>query len=283
MMRAPIFMTLLALVLGTAYAGADGMRDMDKMAAEHQGDHPTATPAATTAPKIPVTGENVVYGEVGGKKLNGFLARPKGVSGPLPGIIVIHEWWGLNDNIRDMARRLAGEGYAALAVDLYGGAKADTPDQATALMQAAMKDMAAGQDNLHQAYNYLATAQHAPRIGVIGWCFGGGWSLATALLLPDKIAATVIYYGHLETDRAKLATLKMPILGFFGGQDGSIPVATIRQFESTLKELGKSVEIHIYENAKHAFANASGGNYNAEAASDSWKRTVEFLARNLKK
>jgi carboxymethylenebutenolidase len=279
-------MTLLALVLGTTHVGADGigdMSDMNKMAAEHQGDHPTATPAATTAPKTAVTGENVVYGEAGGKQLHGFLARPKGVSGPLPGILVIHEWWGLNDNIRDMARRLAGEGYAALAVDLYGGAKADTAEQATALMQAAMKDMAAGQDNLRQAYNYLSTAQHAPRIGVIGWCFGGGWSLATALLLPDKIAATVIYYGHLETDRAKLATLQMPILGFFGGQDGSIPVATIRQFESTLKELGKSVEIHIYENAKHAFANASGGNYNAEAAADSWKRTVEFLARNLKK
>jgi len=270
-------------ILGATSAGADTLGDFEKMAAEHQGDHPAPTPAAQTAPSTAVSGENVVYGEVGGKQLHGFLARPKNAAGSLPGIIVIHEWWGLNDNIRDMARRLAGEGYAALAVDLYGGATADTPDKATALMQGVLKDMAPGVANVRQAYTYLKTTQHAPRVGVIGWCFGGGWSLATALALPDKIAATVINYGHLETDRAKLAPLKMPILGFFGGQDQSIPAASIQQFESTLKELGKPVEIHVYPDAKHAFANPSGGNYNAQAATDSWKRTVDFLARNLKK
>jgi carboxymethylenebutenolidase len=279
-MKANLFLTLLFLLAGAVCAGAD---DLQRMAAEHKGDSPKPTAAAKTAPSAEVTGEEVAYGEVGGKKLHGFLARPKGASGPLPGIIVIHEWWGLNDNIRDMARRLAGEGYAALAVDLYGGAKADTPDQATQLMQAAMKNMPAGQENLRQAYHYLTAEQHAPRVGVIGWCFGGGWSLATALLFPDKINATVIYYGHLETDPARLKTLQMPILGFFGGQDGSIPVASVQQFESTLKGLGKSVETHVYPNAKHAFANASGGNYQPEAATDAWKRTVEFLARNLKK
>ncbi|HZF10922.1 MAG TPA: dienelactone hydrolase family protein [Thermoanaerobaculia bacterium] len=284
-MKASIFtlFVLLFSALGATFAGADTLGDAATMAAEHQGDHPAPTPAARTAPSTAVTGETVVYGEVSGKKLHGFLARPKGTAGPLPGILVIHEWWGLNDNIRDMARRLAGEGYAALAVDLYGGATADTPEKATALMQAALKDMAAGEANVRQAYLYLSAEQHSPRVAVIGWCFGGGWSLATALALPDKIAATVIYYGHLETDRAKLAPLKMPILGFFGGQDQSIPAASIQQFESTLKEQGKAVEIHVYPNAKHAFANASGGNYNPEAAADSWKRTVDFLAKNLKK
>jgi carboxymethylenebutenolidase len=294
-MKAQIVLTLLAVLLGAVggaradaantanTANTDGRGDFEKMAAEHQGDHPTATPAARTAPSTAVTGENVVYGEVGGKKLHGFLARPQGASGPLPAIIVIHEWWGLNDNIRDMARRLAGEGYAALAVDLYGGAKADNPDQAMQLMQAAMKDKPAGEANVRAAYHYLTADQHATRVGVIGWCFGGGWSFSTALLLPDKLAATVIYYGPgLPTDKSRLAPLKMPILGFFGGQDQSIPVASVRQFEAALKELGKPVEIHIYENAKHAFANASGGNYNAEAATDSWQRTVAFLAKNLK-
>jgi len=152
-------------------------------------------------------------------------------------------------------------------------------------MQAALKDMAAGEANVRQAYLYLSAEQHSPRVAVIGWCFGGGWSLATALALPDKIAATVIYYGHLETDRAKLAPLKMPILGFFGGQDQSIPAASIQQFESTLKEQGKAVEIHVYPNAKHAFANASGGNYNprppptpGSGRSISWRRTSRSRA-----
>jgi carboxymethylenebutenolidase len=261
---------------------SDSEQHMHRMAAEHWGDRPTASPAATTPPAQPVTGQAVVYGQVGGKPITGFLARPQNAKGPLPGILVIQEWWGLNDNIRDMARRLAGEGYEALAVDLYGGATAASPDQAMQLMQAVMKDPEPAKANLHQAYDYLKAHEHAPKVGVIGWCFGGGWALETALMLPDKIAAAVIYYGHLTTDRTALAKLQMPILGFFGAKDQSIPVASVREFESTLKSLGKPVEIHIYEDAGHAFANPSGNNYRPQAASDAWQRTVAFLAKNLK-
>ncbi len=264
---------------------ADEETHLRNMAAEHRGDRPDATPAATTAPAQPVTAAPVAYGQAGqaaGKPISGFLARPQAAKGPLPALIVIHEWWGLNDNIRDVTRRLAGEGYTALAVDLYGGASATSPDQATRLMQGVMKDPAAARMNLRQAYDYLATHEHAPKVGVIGWCFGGGWSLNTALLLPDKIAATVIYYGHPTTDRAQLATLGMPIIGFFGAKDQSIPVASVREFESTLKSLGKPVEIHVYDDAGHAFANPSGTNYRPQAAADAWTRTVAFLAHALK-
>ncbi|HXO18813.1 MAG TPA: dienelactone hydrolase family protein [Thermoanaerobaculia bacterium] len=281
-MRSHLLLAFLTLLFSMVH-GADADTDAQRIAAAHEGDRPDATPAARTAPSVPVTGENVVYGEAAGKKLNGFLARPAGAKGPLPGLIVIHEWWGLNDNIRDMARRLAGEGYAALAVDLYGGAVATSPDAAMQLMQASMKDQPAGEANLRQAYAYLTTQQHAPKVGVIGWCFGGGWSLNTAILLPDKVDATVIYYGHPVMDRAKLQPLKMPILGFFGGQDQSIPVASVRELESTLRSLGKAVEFHVYEDAGHAFANPSGTNYRPEAAADAWKRTVDFLAKNLKR
>lgn len=261
---------------------SDEEQHMHRMAAEHAGDRPLASPAATTPPAQPVTGQAVAYGQAGGKPITGFLARPKNARRPLPAIVVIHEWWGLNDNIRDMARRLAGEGYTALAVDLYGGATASTPDQAMQLMQAVGKDPAAAKANLRQAYDYLVAREHAPKVGVIGWCFGGGWSLQTALMLPDKIGATVIYYGHLTTDRAELAKLQMPILGFFGAQDQSIPVASVREFEATLKSLGKPVETHVYEGAGHAFANPSGTSYRPQAASDAWQRTVAFLAKNLK-
>jgi carboxymethylenebutenolidase len=279
--RALIIASLFILVPAVSHA-ADEKTDMERMAQEHQHDKPTATAAATTAPAQEVTGQDVVYATVAGKPVKGFLAKPKNAKGPLPGIIVIHEWWGLNDNIRQMAKRLAGEGYAALAVDLYGGQVADTPDKAMELMKGVLANTTPGSENVRQAYAYLETKEKAPKIGVIGWCFGGGWSLQTAMLLPDKIDATVIYYGHLEMDKAKLGLLKMPVLGFFGGKDQSIPPASVQEFEKTLKELGKSVEVHIYEDASHAFANPSGGAYNEAAAKDSWQRTVAFLAKNLK-
>ncbi|MFL6289503.1 MAG: dienelactone hydrolase family protein [Thermoanaerobaculia bacterium] len=273
---------LLALLLPACGHAGDEKSDLDRMAQEHQHDKPVASQAAMTPPAQEVTGEEVVYAEVGGKPVRGFLAKPKAAPGPLPGIIVIQEWWGLNDNIRQMAKRLAGEGYTALAVDLYGGQVASDPGQAQKLMQATMQNRAAGEENLRQAYAYLETKQKAPKIGVIGWCFGGGWSLATALMLPDRIDATVIYYGHLETDKAKLKPLAMPVLAFFGGKDKSMPVATVREFEAAMKELGKPVEVHVYDDADHAFANPSGGNYNEAAAKDSWERTRAFLARHLK-
>jgi carboxymethylenebutenolidase len=279
--RALIVASLFILAPAVGHA-ADEKRDMEKMAQEHKHDKPAATASATTPPAQEVTGEDVVYATVAGKPVKGYLARPKNAKGPLPGIIVIQEWWGLNDNIRQMAKRLAGEGYTALAVDLYGGAVAETPDKAMELMKAVLANTAQGSENVRQAYDYLETRQKAPKIGVIGWCFGGGWSLQTALLLPEKIDATVIYYGHLEMDKAKLGLLKMPVLGFFGGKDQSIPPASVHEFEKALKDLGKPVEIHIYEDANHAFANPSGGAYNEAAAKDSWQRTVAFLAKNLK-
>ncbi|HEY7215290.1 MAG TPA: dienelactone hydrolase family protein [Thermoanaerobaculia bacterium] len=271
----------LVLLLLPAMARADERSTMDRMAQEHQHDKPAATQAAKEEPAQPVNAEDVTYGEVGGKPLHGYLARPRAARGALPGLIVIQEWWGLNDNMKAMTRRLAGEGYQALAVDLYGGQVADTPDAATKLMNAVLQNRAAGEENIRRAVAFQE-GKGVTKLGVIGWCFGGGWSLATTLLAPDKIDATVIYYGHLETDPAKLATIKSPILGFFGAQDQSIPVATVKEFESALKKLGKPVEIHVYEGAGHAFANPSGGNYRPEAAKDSWQRTVAFFARHLK-
>jgi carboxymethylenebutenolidase len=271
---------LLALLPNLAQAGEE--EDLKRMAQEHQHDKPTATPAATAEPAQPVTAEEVSYGEVGGKPVRGYLARPKNAKGKLPGLIVIHEWWGLNDNIRSMTRRLAGEGYQALAVDLYGGTVADNPDAAMKQVNAVMQNRGAAEENLRRAAAYLE-GKGAGKLGVIGWCFGGGWSLATAQMMPDKIDATVIYYGRIETDKAKLAPLKSPVLGIFGAKDQGIPVESVKAFEAALKELGKPAEIHVYEGADHAFANASGGNYNAEAAADAWKRTTAFLKKHLQK
>ncbi|MGH9335601.1 MAG: dienelactone hydrolase family protein, partial [Vicinamibacteria bacterium] len=251
-----------------------------EMARGHEGDEPVATEAAMAGPAAEVETRTVTYATVNGQGAQGYLATPEGAESPLPGVIVIHEWWGLNDNIRSMAERLAGEGYRALAVDLYGGVSASTPDDAQKAMRAAMEKSDELTENLKQAYAYLS--EGGRKVGTIGWCFGGGWSLATALALPDDIDATVIYYGRLVTEKGELEKLRMPILGIFGAEDEGIPVESVRAFESALQELGKDASVHVYEGADHAFANPSGQNYQAEEADDAWQKTIAFFAEHLK-
>ncbi|MFB6350711.1 MAG: dienelactone hydrolase family protein, partial [Bradymonadaceae bacterium] len=248
-----------------------------RMGEEHEGDEPTPTGAVEMEPAQPVTTKTVDYATLDGTTVTGYYAEPKQYEGDLPGIILIHEWWGLNDNIRAMTRRLAGQGYRALAVDLYEGEIVEDPGRAQKLMKEAMAKKVRIKRNLRQAYEYLHQEVGAPRIGVIGWCFGGGWSLQTALMLPDKIDATVIYYGQLVLDKTKLKELNMPVLGFFGAKDSAIPPDQARKFEEALKELDKKVEIHIYKEAGHAFANPSGQRYVPEAANDAWKKTLKFF------
>jgi carboxymethylenebutenolidase len=273
-------------------SGRSGLSDLDRMAAEHRHDRPLASPAATTAPAQPVSAEEVTFGQVGGTPARGYFAQPTTRPGkpsggteaapvPLPGIIVIHEWWGLNDNLKAMTRRLAGEGYQALAVDLFAGKVAETPDVAKQLVGSVMADRAAAFAVLRAADDFLKR-QGAPRVGVVGWCFGGGWSLQAALEMPEGIDAAVVYYGQPEKDRARLERLRAPLLGLFGAADQGIPAAAVRDMESTLKQLGKSVEIHLYDGAGHAFANPSGTNYRPAAAEDAWRRTVAFFKQHLK-
>jgi carboxymethylenebutenolidase len=254
---------------------------LDRTAEAHAHDTPVATPAATTPPVADVTGETVSYGTVGGVPVEGYLVRPRQAPGRLPGLIVIHEWWGLNDNVRAEAARLAAEGYVVLAVDLYGGKLATEPPVAMKLSQELTANPAPAEENLRAAYKYLDKVEKAPRIGTIGWCLGGRWSLRAALILPDQVDATVIYYGTVKVDEAELAKLRMPILGLFGSKDRVVPVATVVAFEANLKRLGKNADIHIYEGAEHAFANPSGTAYDPQAAEDAWRLTTAFLKEYL--
>lgn len=280
------FAGLAAQPAAAAAAPAD-LAGLESMAAEHQHDAPAPTPAATTEPRQPVVASEISFGMIYGHPVHGYLAQLAGPAGKLPapeaakapGIIVIHEWWGLNDNIRAMTRRLAGEGYNALAVDLYGGKVATTPDEAKKLAGAAMADLDGGMAILRAANDFLRK-EGAPRVGVIGWCFGGGWSLNAAIDLP--LDAAVMYYGQPVKDRERLAKLHAPLLGFFGADDKSIPPAAVHELEGTLKQLGKSVEVHVYDGAGHAFANPSGTAYRPPAAEDAWKRTVDFFDQKLK-
>ena len=250
--------------------------------AEPAHESKTGSPAAEAQPKAPLLEQEVAYGEAQKRNLVGFLAMPGGAAEPLPGLIVIHEWWGLNDNIKAMTRKLASEGYVALAVDLYNGAKADTPEKAQPLMAAVVGDQEAARSNLKQAYDYLDKYALAPRIGSVGWSLGGGWSLQTALMLPDHLRAMVMYYGPITGSQSELSTLQMPVLGFFAGLDESVPVRDVLLFRSTLLKLGKPAEIIIYPKAQSGFANPDRGAYDEQATAESWQKTLAFLAENLK-
>ncbi|HXT51080.1 MAG TPA: dienelactone hydrolase family protein, partial [Thermoanaerobaculia bacterium] len=225
---------------------------------------------------------SVEYATVDGKPVTGALAQPKGWKKGGPAVILVHEWWGLNDNIRDFARQFASHGYAALAVDLYGGKTATDPAGAQALMKPVFANVEGANENLRQASRYLHQTVGAAKVGVVGWCFGGGWALQAALMAPDQIDAAVVYYGEPEMDRAKLDKLRAPLLGLYGAEDKSFGPDGPRKFEALLRELHKDASIHVFPGAGHAFANASGGNYVAAAADEAWKLTLDFLAKHLR-
>lgn len=246
---------------------------------EHAKDTPAPSPAARIAPRAEVESQTVVYGTVDGRQIKGFLTKPKGAKGG-PAIIMVHEWWGLNDNIQAVAKRYAGEGYTVLAVDLFGRV-ATTPDSAMVLYQTAMKNVPTGEKNIAAAIGYLK-AQGATAIGAVGYCFGGHWSLRTGLVGGNDIKAVVIYYGAPITNPTEIARLKAPVLGLFGGKDTGIPVDSVRAMETVMKAAGRTVSINVYADANHAFANPTGQAYNAKAADDAWSKSLAFFRAQLK-
>ena len=218
----------------------------------------------------------------GDETVKGLLYTPAG-KGPFPAMIVIHEWWGLNDWVKEQASKLADQGYVALAIDLYRGKVATTPDMAHEIMRGVPEDRA--KRDLHAAFEFLASQPNVrkDRIGAIGWCMGGGYALGVALQEPT-LAADVINYGHLATDPEALKKINAPILGSFGGQDHGITPDDVHKFEQTMKQLGKKIDVKIYDDAGHAFENPNNKDgYRADDAADAWKRTVDFLAVTLKK
>jgi len=208
----------------------------------------------------------------------GYLAKPA-IDGQFPAIIMIHEWWGLNENIKDMAEKLASHGYVVFAVDLYGGEVATTSDEARQLVGSFDKEQ--GIENMNLATSYLQEQYMPEKIGSIGWCFGGGQSLNLALSNED-IDATVIYYGQLVTEKETLSAINWPVLGIFAELDQGITPEMVNEFEDALNDLEITNEIHIYPDVNHAFANPSGDRYAPEASMDAWQKTIEFLEMNLK-
>jgi carboxymethylenebutenolidase len=203
---------------------------------------------------------------------------------PMPAVIMIHEWLGLNEHIKNQADILAKEGYVVLAVDLYRGEVAADSNRAMELTSSVRNNSASAIDNLQSAVNYVKSLEmvDGSRIASLGWCFGGDWSLQLALNSSENpLAATIVYYGRPVTDTASLSSISWPILGIFGDQDQAIPVESVKQFTSALNASGVTNEIYLYEGVGHAFANPSGDNYAPKETADAWQKTIGFLRTYL--
>ena len=223
-------------------------------------------------------GENVEFQSNGGRT-SGYLAIPESGSGP--GVIVIQEWWGLVEHIREVCDRFAAEGFVALAPDLYHGKTTKSPDEAGKLMMAlrideAEKDLAGAIDHL---LAHPATA--GKRVGTVGFCMGGALSLYAATK-NSNVGACVVFYGGHPNVKPDLPNLQSPVLGIYAERDGFVTPESVHELETKLRGLGKSIEAHIYPGTDHAFFNDTRPEvYNAAAASDAWPKVIQFLKKNL--
>jgi carboxymethylenebutenolidase len=212
-----------------------------------------------------------------GRPGDGYLATPKGGHGP--GLIVIQEWWGLVDHIKDLCERFSQEGYFALAPDLYHGEKTTSPDAAGKLMMALNIGEAA--KDIRGAANYLIGLDGvAPkRVATIGFCMGGQLALYAACEFPELINATVDFYGIHPQVTPDVSRLSGPVLAHFANRDKGTPPDVAKALVKQIQDAGKEVEAHFYD-ADHAFFNdARPTVYNPEAAKLAWERTLEFLKR----
>ncbi len=211
----------------------------------------------------------------GGRRVSAALAMPLGM--PAPAVILIHEWWGLNDQIKAVAAEFANQGFLAVAVDLMDGRVAASPDAARALTRSVIP--AEATDTLVGWAQWLSVHDASNRrLGTVGWCFGGGWSLNASIATP--VDATVIYYGRVTRSADDLRKLKGPVLGHFATRDRFINAEMVSAWEAEMDKAGKPYTAHWYD-ADHAFANPTSARYDAEDAALAWQRTLAFFRANL--
>ncbi len=239
------------------------------------------TPESSMTSEEGLVAEMVEYAGPDGEMLPGYLARPQG-DGPYPGMVVLQEWWGLNEHIKDVTRRVAQAGYVALAPDLYKGQVATEPDEARKLVMEL--DMAAAVTEIDSAADYLLAQDtvSGEQVGVMGFCMGGRLTLMTALhdAGAGLYGAAIAFYGAPLTPE-EAATVQAPILGLYGADDGGIAVADVQSMQDALTAAGVPNSFTIYEGAPHAFFNDTRESYRPEAAADAWQQTLAWLAQYL--
>jgi carboxymethylenebutenolidase len=229
-------------------------------------------------------GQTVSYKRPDGKSVNGYLAEPKAGKNA-PGVVVIQEWWGLNDQIRGVADKLAAAGYRALVPDLYRGKSALEAKEAEHLMNGLNFADAAGQD-VRGAVQHLKNTG-SKKTGVTGFCMGGALTLLAAVNAPEADAA-VAWYGFPPLEFIDASKIKAPLMAHWAMQDQFFPIGKVDELEKKLRAANVKFEFHRYD-AKHAFANETADSkglpplkHDPKAAEQAWKRTLDFFAKNLK-
>ncbi|MDD5541888.1 MAG: dienelactone hydrolase family protein [Acidobacteriia bacterium] len=216
----------------------------------------------------------------GDLEVGGYLAHPK-TALALPGLLLTHEWYGLNDHIKDVARRYAREGFVTLAVDLYDGRVAKDKDEAAKFMNEMKSEEAL--KRVRAAFNHLKpqTFVKAGRIGITGFCMGGSIALLAACHISDLKAAAP-FYGDIPDPDDPVKNIHCPLLFIGAGLDQWITIAKMERLTAAIKKYGIQGEVFIYPKAQHAFFNNMRPEvYNADAAADAWRRVLEFLHKNL--
>lgn len=211
-----------------------------------------------------------------GASTSAVVAYPDKANAPT--MLIIHEWWGLNDHIKAMAQEFANQGFLTVAIDMYNGKVASKREDAKAYMMG--MDGAWAKQAVGAWIDWLkSNPKGNGKVGTCGWCFGGGWSLNASLI--REVDATVIYYGRVNKSAADLASLKSPVLGHFGTLDKSINEKMVGGFEKSLDAAGKTNYTNHWYTANHAFANPTGARYDEDDAALAWSRTLAFLHKNL--
>jgi carboxymethylenebutenolidase len=257
------------------------------------GDAPPPAPAADGKPDVSapaaaptdeatvddreIVAESLPYAEVRDALVYGYFAFPADMLDPLPAVVVVHDRWGLNDDIRQAADRLAASGYIVLAIDLFLGKTVDSPADARDLEIDVLENPRRVEDNISQAIEFVRVSSSPPGMAILGFGLGGGLALDTALDHPDALDAAVSFYGQLITDQDDLARLEVPFQGFFAPSDRAVPLTTVEDFQKTADALEKDVSIEILEDARHGFAAASSETYDAAVMDTAWGEMLAFL------
>ena len=277
-------LALLAALASACDSGAPATgADAPAMPAPATGTPPTANDRAAAAPEPerPVVAETLPYAEIDEQLVYGYFAFPADMVDPLPGIVIVHERWGLDDSTRGLAESFAAQGYVVLAIDLFGGKVATDGTQSRNLMLPVVENQQVAHENIRQARQFLVESGQAPRIGILGWSFGATQAMNAALALPELLDAAVLYYGQVTTSTERLADLAVPVLAIFGENDRGFTIDKVREFQTAMESLGKTFKVEVYPGVGHGFADPNGPNYNPQAADSARQLALAFLAEHL--
>ena len=226
---------------------------------------------------LDVIAENLPYAEVGDELIYGYFAFPANMVEPLPAVLLVHDRWGLNDDVRNNVERLAAGGYIVLGVDLFSGEAADDLSSARQLEIAVVENREIAQENINQAIEFVKTSSSPPSVSIVGFGFGGGWALNSAIDQPEALGAAISYYGQVPTEDTQIQSLDVPYLGFFSESDNAVPIATAREFSEKASAMSKDVEIRTFADARRGFAEESAETFDANASNEAWSHMLEFL------